>query len=237
MSICGDGITILMRHGYTDYKQGNVPVAIDEANDLNEKGVAAVTASAKDIREILKDSSKVTIYTSPMGRAIHTAKIVQGILSEGVKDVSLVSAIELQEVYNFNWPLFKEAVLASGLEMATSEHTDKWFALNPFREKSPERLERLPAHLRDFVKNVENVEEARKRLLDFVESKANEPGDKIYVSHDGLLCGLLKELSGDQLFTCTRSHYCEIIPAGNAAGMQIGHNNLGYMPLDDVSSM
>ncbi len=230
MSILGDGITILMRHGYTDYKQGNVPVAIGEANDLNEKGIEAVTASAKEIREILKDSLKVTIYTSPMGRAIHTAQIIQEILSEEGRDVHLVSAIELQEVHNWNWPLFKEAVLASGLEMATKEHTDKWFALNPFREKTPELLARLPGHLRDFVQKVENVDEARKRLLDFVESKADESGDKIYVSHEGLLCGLLKDLSGEKLYTCTRSHFYEIKPADHVYGLQIGRNNLGYHP-------
>ncbi len=231
MSICDNGVTILMRHGHTDYKQGNVPVSIEDANDLNAEGIEAVSASAREIAAILQNSEQITIYTSPMGRAIHTAIIIKVHLEVLGRKVDLVPAMELQEVHHFQWSLFHEAVLASGLEVA-EEHTDKWFALNPFREKTPELLGRLPEHLRDFVKKVENVDEAGKRLLDFVGSKADEPGDKIYVSHDGLLCGLLKELSGDQLFTCTRSHYFEIIPAGNSLGMQIGHNNLGYIPRD-----
>ncbi len=116
MNIGSNGITILMRHGYTDYTQGNVPVAIEDANDLNAKGIEAVNCSSREIAEILQDSERVTIYTSPMGRAIHTAKILKQHLESQIPEIRLICALELQEVHNFSWDLFYESVLSAGVE-------------------------------------------------------------------------------------------------------------------------
>lgn len=227
MTNSSKGITILMRHGYTDYKQGNVPVSIDEANDLNEKGIEAVERSSHEIAEILQDSKLVTLYTSPMGRAIHTAKILKQHLEARIPEVRLISAVELQEVHNFSWALFYESVLCSGVE-AGKQPTDHWFALDPFREKTPELLRTLPEHLRAFIQNVETADEAQIRMRGFLRATEEVAGDKVYVTHDGLLCGLLQDLSDNTVFTCTRSHYFEITPCDTEVGIRIGRNNIGY---------
>lgn len=87
---------------------------------------------------------------------------------------------------------------------------------------------RLPENLRAFVLGAQTAAEARARQENFAQATAVTAGDKVYVTHDGLLCGLLRELSDDTLFTCTRSHYFEVVPCNDAEGMRIGRNNLGY---------
>ncbi len=77
MSSRSSGRILLMRHGHTEYRQGNTPVPVEDACDLTPRGMAEVSRSSLEIAEVLKDAEDVRIYTSPLGRAIHTAKILK----------------------------------------------------------------------------------------------------------------------------------------------------------------
>ncbi|MFU8780946.1 MAG: hypothetical protein ACNA71_07970, partial [Kiritimatiellia bacterium] len=75
---------------------------------------------------------------------------------------------------------------------------------------------------------LETAGAARARMLDFMSATAETSGDKVYVTHDGLLCGLLRALTNDALFSCTRPHYFEVTPGSDGTSLKIGRNNLGY---------
>jgi broad specificity phosphatase PhoE len=218
---------ILMRHGYTDYVQGNLPVSVEEANDLNEEGVQTVTSSAVEISKLLRTENEVVIYSSRMGRALHTAKIVRSELELNSISVDLIPSDELREVEHFNWALFEQSIRTLNLEII-SEHTDKWFSLDPLNSLSPELIKSLPLQLQEFVTNVETAEAATNRLLSFLTSISHETRSKVLITHDGLLCRLLSQLTNKNLFTCTRSHYFELLVNSELRPTAVGNNNLGY---------
>jgi phosphohistidine phosphatase len=64
---------ILMRHGKAEERGSRTQ---DSERELSAKGREKVTAAARGIMSLLKPGSPVTIWTSPLKRAVQTAEIV-----------------------------------------------------------------------------------------------------------------------------------------------------------------
>ncbi len=126
----------LVRHGLTPYNQGNV--SAEDANDLTEEGIDGVIAEAERLISTLYDHEgnplikRVRFFSSPKGRALHTANLIKGVFEEKnqqVSDQQQIKILErngdggiritelLDEVRNFDWGLFSKLVSGGKIQL------------------------------------------------------------------------------------------------------------------------
>ncbi len=70
----------LFRHGEANY--GQEIVGIEEADDLTEKGKWQARQQAEKLATEIEPDEEITIWSSPVGRTLETAKIVAEVLVE-----------------------------------------------------------------------------------------------------------------------------------------------------------
>lgn len=68
---------ILMRHGKAEERGSKMQ---DGERELTEKGREKTTAAAKGMAGLIKSGSPVTIWTSPLKRAVQTAALVAAVI-------------------------------------------------------------------------------------------------------------------------------------------------------------
>src|SRR3989344_2674309 len=106
----------IFRHGAANYSQGET--TLEDAFDLNAEGIRNVRSRADEFSQYI-GLSPVIIHSSPMGRTLHTAKIIRERLQCAgfvVRPITIDS--DLTEVRGFEWNLFKPLVVGGRVDYA-----------------------------------------------------------------------------------------------------------------------
>jgi broad specificity phosphatase PhoE len=224
----------LMRHGETNYTQPEI-TSLDEANDLTLEGEAAVRKYAEELADLIQPDEEVAIWSSPMGRTLHTAKIVAEVLeARGImlrkKGTASAQGIEvfnsLQEVQNFRWEKF--IPLVNGGPMQVGEIT---FEIDPAKTNpkglKPEQyfyedeIKNIPSTVKDewppeYVAEIEAFEssvDATKRILhplSLLQLAKDKPYRVIIVTHDALTSFMANALTDGEKFGVERGEFLNL---------------------------
>ncbi len=206
-------IIYLFRHGETTYQQDRV--LLDHASDLTPKGIETVRESANDLATQLdtlvqQASTPIRIHSSPFGRCLHTAKVIQDILSKrGFKVQDIAQDELLAEVENWNWELFFPLVTGTEIEYEGSRLEVNKELTNPknlslisyFREDAVHKLSdeakrSLPKEYLEKIAQFERSTSVTDRLrqkLELLDWDKKEVS--ILTTHEGLTGDLVQQLS------------------------------------------
>lgn len=88
---------ILMRHGKAEERGSKMQ---DSERELTEKGREKTTAAAKGMAGLIKPGSPVTIWTSPLKRAVQTAALVADVIKcVGIIEKEVIATGRLEELH------------------------------------------------------------------------------------------------------------------------------------------
>lgn len=179
----------VFRHGEAKYNQFEVD--IKEADDLTEKGIETVKNNAKKLADIIGKDEEVVIWSSPLARTIHTAKIIEEVFRDnnisirGKNEKTINTYPQLIEADNFDWNLWYP--LVSGGEVEFNGHKffiDKnetnpenlnhveYFAKNKLATLNKNVLDKLPIDYKNKLLSMENFIGTTDRIMN-VLSKIN----------------------------------------------------------------
>lgn len=196
----------VFRHGRSTYRQ--LEVAPADAHDLTEDGVETVLGSGRAFLAGRRPRRAV-IHTSPMGRTLHTARLLARVLAE--HDVAVEGPRiepELTEVHGFSWALFDPLVLGGEARHEGRSCPVDVRVTNPgglghqeyFFFDHAHRLPAgaLPGWYAAALARFERASAARARLLAFLRrATAHDEGREVLlVTHEGLIQGLMDRYSG-----------------------------------------
>lgn len=199
----------IFRHGATEYEQGET--TIEEAGDLTEKGIEEIKARAEELAELIRPEEEVAIWSSPSGRALHTAKLIAETLEQkGVnlrkkgeaEDFGIKVFKQLSEVKNFSWNLFNSLITGGEIELAGKKFfIDKnltnprdikypeYFINDEIKNITPEAKTQLPPCYVQEIEGMEKFVDATRRIMKPL-SRLKKLKDKSYrviiVTHDAL---------------------------------------------------
>ncbi len=162
-----DSVT-LFRHGQSRYVQGNHLQTLASACDLCAKQVSdqetpeqlavakqeaidEVRASVTRLALTLSSTSPVHIISSPVGRTLHTSKVIKEALREYGFNVFTIETDELLgEVAGFSWALF-EPLMNGGTVSYIEDGQEKKFEIdksdtNPYNSSYPDYFIRDSVH-------------------------------------------------------------------------------------------
>jgi broad specificity phosphatase PhoE len=166
------------------------------------RAIEEVRTSAETLGGTLDKSVPVFILSSPVGRTLHTAKIISEVLSEKGFTVNPIKTEKiLGEVENFSWTLFEP--LMNGGIVTYHDQGEKKFEVNK-SETNPRNLgypdyfmddsaHQIPPHVKEtwpevyrgMVDGFEKFHDVTHRFLSKIQSLGNqEEGNFILVTHD-----------------------------------------------------
>jgi len=200
----------IFRHGKTDYNQKKT-TPIEEARDLTPEAIRQIKASAEQLADMIGQDEEVAIWSSPLGRTLHTAKTVSNVLqARGIKlrkkGIGAAYGIkvfkELTDIKNFSRELF--IPLVEGGEVA---YGGQKFFIDK-KESNPknlsgtdyyieEEIKNIPATIKnkwppEFIKEIEGMENFHKvtkrimRPLSRIEKLKDKPYRVIIVTHNAM---------------------------------------------------
>jgi broad specificity phosphatase PhoE len=202
------------RHGQSAYLMGNNPCKIENAFDLcatplyeEEKICDRIHRACEEVRQNIRSlaysmnpKTHVTIFTSPMARTIHTAKIIQ---EELLKLGFIVSDLHLEEllseVGNFSWELF-EPLMTGGtvkysgtlIELNKKETNPKdlvcpdYFILDLIHCIPDSVKQTWPKDYRQRIESFEKFSDVTKRSLKLIQQVVSAITNRhiIFVGHE-----------------------------------------------------
>lgn len=196
----------MVRHGEAKYGQLEVPINL--AYDLTEKGITDVSNSFLEISTQIDKDEPTLIWSSPMGRTLHTAKIGKDVLEKKLgKPVDIQIVPELAEAKNFEWKFFQPLVVGGIVELNGNKYDidakitnpagldyDTFFGEDMFHHLPQEARDKLPA---DYLKRVESFEptpEVRKRSYQIIEEaeKVKDVSRLVMTTHDAIIGPFVK---------------------------------------------
>lgn len=193
----------IFRHGKALYEQEEI--SLDKADDLTKDGIEAVEHNAEKLSELIDPNEEVAIWSSPKGRSLHTAKIIENVLKKkgvNLRKSSIQILKELTEIKNFSWKLFEPLVFGGEVEFAGKKffidknetnpkglNYDEYFNSDEIKKIPIEIKQKLPD---EYVKEIEGFEDffdVTKRIIKPL-SRIKKLQDKSYriiiVTHDAL---------------------------------------------------
>ena len=220
------GITIF-RHGETEYNQP-YHTTLEDAWDLTSEGIENVTSSAhRFVTETpLRD---VIMYTSPMGRTIHTAQIIRNILEgSGVYVEDLLLDERLTEVKEFHWPLFEPLVIGGKVAYEGNQFDVDAAKTNPeglsaatyfFRDLC-HKIRGLPEWYAQAIGYFERCSSVNNRIKSFLND-AIDMENVIAVTHEALFYDIMDRFTNGREQGIDRSHYVHLVERDN--GLYVAH--------------
>lgn len=209
----------IFRHGEAKYEQREVP--IEQAEDLTEEGIKEVKVSAKELADLIQPNEEVEIWSSPMGRTLHTAKIIAETLEQNriwlrrkgdAKGPGIKVFEQLSEIKNFSWNLFNPLITGGAVEFGGRKFfVDKnltnpnnlgypeYFTDDGIKNITSEAKAQLPE---DYVQEIEGFEkfiDVTKRImkpLSRLKKLEDKPYRVIIVTHDSLTGFIANIFSG-----------------------------------------
>ncbi len=196
---------MVFRHGDSNYEQGNEPVAIEVAGDLTEEGIGIVEKKADEVRTHFVESD-FFITSSPAGRCLHTAKVIEqrAVINGLLPYARIIPNPELSEVGNFNWKWFSPLCVGGEVEMEGERFVIDVNDSNPrgissgeyfyydFAHALPRSIKKKwPAAYLSAIGRFERAADVRKRMRAVLCSLTRQPMRQIVVVTHDALCGFL----------------------------------------------
>lgn len=209
----------VFRHGDSKYTQGIVFPS--KANDLTDFGITAVAKSSEHLANKLKKSIPVQIYSSPFGRCLYTAKIIEKVLKKsGLKIEGIDIDESIGEVKNFEWSLFYPLVVGGKIEyerekfLVDSNLTNpkkvgfaKYFRKDFAHQLSKRAKKSLPKQYLERIASFERCPFVLKRFDSKLEQLMIPNRISIISTHDGLIGRFIEQLSGNENSFLDRGKY------------------------------
>lgn len=202
----------IVRHGKARYKQDRV--RIEEANDLLGEGVQAVSASAELLVPVLRTETQVSIWSSPFGRTLHTAKTMRQVLLRSGISTHVETRESLCELRNFSWP-FLIALVEGGFvdilgESLLVNHSAtntrglnryEYLRLNAIREIPQNVVQSWPERIQDLVRNLESFKSATGRMMQVLKdiSQFRLARHTILVTHEALTSFIMMTITNNRV--------------------------------------
>ncbi len=211
----------IVRHGKSSYKQQEV--AVELADDLTPEGISAVKEGTQALAEIIKPDEEIAIWSSPLGRAIHTAKIIAETLKQkgfhprkkGVASPWGIKVFqELTEVKGFSWSLFSPLINGGQVDLngrsffVKKEETNPnnlpypdYYIQDAIADIPPEVRQSLPPDYVEVIEGFEKFREVTERLmrpLSRLKELRDKPYRVIIVGHDSQAMFLANLFSAGQ---------------------------------------
>lgn len=211
----------IFRHGETEYHQGKV--SLQEANDLTPEGVQTVIKSTNHLSQRLDKNKPIQISSSPFGRSLYTAKIIQDALSKNGFTVNDIREDDnLSEVGNFEWELFYPLVEGGEIQYGNDKISIDKSLTNPqnlhfieyFRSDAAYNLsQKAKASLpKNFLERIDSFEKNSSVFgrLDSKLEKLSDTDDVIPIisTHEGLTGKFIEKLAnGNKIASLKRGKY------------------------------
>ena len=208
----------VLRHGLTNYAQGNAPVTLDEANDILDNSKPIIRGSALDAYERC-DGKTIDILSSPTGRALATAKEAYNILTiAGAKPQQITITHDLGEVRGLEYQVIVGLVEGKPIQFGDDIYEMDKAITNPqnldhilfFRQDAmhvPGYGRKLPAQLQKMIADMETSKSTDQRLEKVLNSLTR---DSLLVTHEGLSGARVVEYTGEPAFFLDRGYILEL---------------------------
>lgn len=202
----------IFRHGKSKYRQGRA--TLEEACDLTKEGEYHVNSTAYEFANFNKWVDNAIIFSSPYGRALHTAKIISRVLKNrffiDTKKIEIDE--DLSEVKNFDWGLFSPLINGGYVELNGQNFFINSYESNPkatphqiyfmhdIYRMLPEELKRkLPKEYIGALESFESFSDVKKRMRRFLQNISNLDEKLIIsVTHEALVYHILDNFSFGQ---------------------------------------
>jgi broad specificity phosphatase PhoE len=217
------GLIVIVRHGQTDYLMGNKEFSDWTIEDLSRAGEARVSETGALISELLANGYPIRVVSSPMARALHTARLIvdQLLLHRNANSGSTQDTIgaidkridrQLRELDNFNILSFRKACNEAFGHTMTEDETQTVL----FNDDLLQHVTKLTGDSISFLDSVERASAARKRIFDMLETAHSDPTPQhwILVTHDGLAGHVVREYLAPH--TSLRRGSCIVIDRGGS---------------------
>ncbi len=216
----------MFRHGLTSYKQ--METTLKEADDLLEEGIPILRERAHEFVSLLPTDRIVHIYSSPMGRTLHTARILEEVCREHCLNTSPIQTDDrLTEVRNFVFNLYLPLAEGGVIELAGSRFEIDSRITNPgglslgkyFMEDACHRLDeklkgKVPEEYLGLLVKFEAFADIRARGIDFLRYACGlhlPSGDSVIAStHEALVYHPLDVFSRGTLYSLERGDYIHL---------------------------
>jgi len=230
----------IVRHGDTEYEEGDESVSVEEAEDLTEEGIKQIRNTAESIADQIGDE-EVRIWSSPTARTLHSAKVIAEVLQKKGKNIKLepggneygVRPFEqFGEVENLDFDLFEPLIKGGEVEYkgekfyidkAKSNPEDLGYPeyfIEDVAHKIPEKVKgEWPDEYVERIESFEKFSEVTNRLMKNLE-RASNAQDKDYrviiVTHDALSMFLASCFTGGSKQGLDRSEYISLSREGDS---------------------
>jgi|SRR3989344_1408148 len=200
----------IFRHGESLYSQGET--TLESADDLIPLGIQTVSSSAFDFSAALSRDKGVTIYSSPAGRTLHTAKIISSALKRIEIPVDeIVIDRGLGEVANFDWSLFSPLISGGEIKLNGMHFyidkkesnpnglSGKDYLMQDLCHRLPRGLKiRLPSDYLQALDKFERYNDVSARMRDFLARmhKGRSNKDVVASTHEALFYDIMDRFSG-----------------------------------------
>jgi len=199
----------VFRHGETEYNQGMV--SLQAANDLTPEGARVVNNSANHLSQRLDKNKQIQISSSPFGRSLYTAKIIQDVLNkDGFNVDEIKTDVGLREVKDFDWELFhplvdggeiqygnEKFVVDKSLTNPQNLHLIEYFRSDASHNLSQKAKSSLPQNYLERIESFERYPSVSGRLDSKLETLSEEDGViPILSTHEGLTGEFVEQLAG-----------------------------------------
>ncbi len=226
----------IFRHGSSRYQQRII--SLEEAHDLIEEEIPTISEKAEEFRHFLH--SKVTIYSSLYGRALHTSKVIKEALDDFCYDeIQIFPEPLLNEVSNFDWKLFSPLVYGGTVNYQSEKIMVDAGKTNPRRltaqeyffrdcchEFSPECVSALPKSYRNALESMERCSDVSKRMETFLYA-LESPIPVIAVTHEALVYNLLHRASDGKRHSLSPGHFLHV--EKDTSGIYLHENEKGFL--------
>ncbi len=200
----------IFRHGEANYNQREV--SIDQAEDLTEKGIEEVKANVAKLAELIGPDEEVEIWSSPMGRTLHTAKLIAEVLeNKGIRlrkkgdarETGIKVHEQLTEVKNFSWNLFCPLLEGGEVEFGGKKFTIDKSLTNPKNLGYQEyflndEIKNIPQEVRDQLPKEYLDTKRMMKPLEHLKKLEDKPYRIIMVTHDALTGFIANVFSGGE---------------------------------------
>ncbi len=214
----------IFRHGLANYSQRET--RLDEARDLTLEGIEKVRIRTAEFLQYI-GLSPVIIRSSPMGRTLHTSKLIRSCLQEGgVRVYPIEIDSELTEVHGFEWNLFNPLVVGGRVDYAgrsfeidpnktnPSHLTHSvYFMKDACHDLDGEVLAGLPSAYIEAIARFERFGSVKARSGQFLRRVCGEETEAtiIGVTHDALICPIISAYSGGKVLSLNPGDYIHLL--------------------------
>ena len=213
------------RHGDCKYAQGKT--TLEEAYDLSPQGIATVERRAESFAEHLSPTREVIMYSSPFGRALHTAKVAAKVFRNKKIPIRAMNIEpDLEELKNFSWEFFSPLINGGELSYKGETMIIDRNLTNPqglsyqkylILDINHQVLELLKGKVSDsylsYLSTIESLSSVDQRINNFLRRAVNSNRgrrDIIAITHEAAISTIVDKFTRSESQALNRGNYVHL---------------------------